>query len=142
VPSRIESDTSRPVPTAFGLVVREFYGGTCAVVAVEGELDLATAPDLERMLDDALLAGRTIVVDLSLATFIDSTALGVLLGANRQLGGDGGPGRVRDARLAVVCARQNLLRIFEFSGLDTAFAIFPELEDALAHVRGRDACAD
>lgn len=104
------------------------------MVTVEGELDLFTAPSLKQMLLDALQAGSSrLVVDLSLVTFVDSTTLGVLVGVTRQLE-DG-------ARMAIVCARPNVRRIFEFSGLDGTFAIFSTLDEALAHARGNEACA-
>jgi anti-sigma B factor antagonist len=83
------------------------------------------------MLVDSLEGpANRLVVDLSLTTFMDSTALGVLVGIKRSLD--------EDNQLAVVCARRNVLKIFEFAGIDGAFAIFPTLEEALAHVQGRD----
>ena len=99
------------------------------VVCVEGELDLATAPRLKSALREMLRAGfKQLVVDLAQVTFLDSTSLGVLIGVNRSL--DVG------ARLAIVCTHPNVLRIFEFSGLDGTFAIFSTFDEALAHVRG------
>jgi anti-sigma B factor antagonist len=104
------------------------------VISVEGELDLSTAPRLKWMLIDALEAGHSqLVVDLSLATFMDSTALGVLVGVRRRLDGD--------ARLAIVCMQPKVLRIFEFAGMDGAFAIFPTPDEALVYARGREAQA-
>jgi anti-sigma B factor antagonist len=56
------------------------------VVAVSGEIDLFTAPELKSAVVSAIDAGRTrIVVDLSETTFLDSTALGVLIGALKRL---------------------------------------------------------
>jgi anti-sigma B factor antagonist len=102
------------------------------VISVEGELDLSTAPRLKWMLIDSLEAGHSqLVVDLSLATFMDSTALGVLVGVNRSL--DDG------ARLMIVCTRADVLKIFELSGIDRVFAIYPTLDEALAHTRGHAA---
>jgi anti-sigma B factor antagonist len=124
---------SQPSPSAFGVSQREPEHLT-SLVSVEGELDLATAPRLKWVLIDALEAGcRKLVVDLSLVSFIDSTALGVLVGVKRRLDAD--------ARLAVVCARPEVLKIFEFSGMDGAFAIFPTVDEALAYTRGHDARA-
>jgi anti-sigma B factor antagonist len=121
--------TSRP----FGIIRRELDQHT-SVISIEGELDLVTAPRLKWMLVDAIEAGHEeLVVDLSLATFMDSTALGVLVGVNRSLG--------VDARMAIACPRSNVLKIFEFSGLDGMFTICPTVEKALAYTRGHTARA-
>lgn len=67
-------------PTQFGIEQRELDART-SVISVRGELDLTTAPRLKWMLVDSLQTGHSqLVVDLSLATFMDSTALGVLVG--------------------------------------------------------------
>ncbi len=126
--SRIETSARlQPNPAAFGISRREL-DGYASVVAVEGELDLSTSPRLKWMLIDSLQAGLSrLVVDLSQATFMDSTALGVLVGVKRRLG--------VGERLAIVCPRPDVLTIFEFAGMDGAFAIFPTLDEALADVR-------
>jgi anti-sigma B factor antagonist len=127
------SNRSQPSSTAFGILRSEPDKHT-SVISVEGELDLSTAPRLKWMLVDALELGHSqLVVDLSLATFMDSTALGVLVGVRRRLD--------IDARLAIVCARPNVLKIFEFAGMDGAFVIFGTLDEALAYARGREAQA-
>jgi anti-sigma B factor antagonist len=129
--SRIENNGSHSSSTAFGIFRRELDAHT-SVITVEGELDLGTAPRLKWMLVDSLEMGRSrLVVDLSLVTFMDSTTLGVLVGVARRL--------QTDTRLVVVCVRPNVLKIFEFAGLDGAFAIFPTLEEALAYSGGSDA---
>ena len=62
-----------------------------AVVSVTGELDVATAPDLRARLDEAIDAGSAVViVDLLGVTFLDSTALGVLIGALKKCQAAGG----------------------------------------------------
>ena len=58
-----------------------------AVVALQGEVDLCTAPQFK----EALLRGindgaRRVIVDLSEVSFIDSTVLGVVIGGVRALG--------------------------------------------------------
>ena len=99
------------------------------VVAVAGELDLSSAPQLKWALEDVEADGeRHLVVDLSEVSFIDSTALGVLVGAQRALQ----PGM----RLAIVCAEETVRRIFELTGLDGLFEIVPTLHDALGYVQG------
>jgi anti-sigma B factor antagonist len=126
--SRTETSVrSQPGPAAFE-ICREELDRRTSLVAVQGELDLSTAPRLKWMLIDSLQMGLSrLLVDLSRATFMDSTALGVLVGVKRKLD--------VDERLAIVCPRSDLLKIFEFSGMDGAFAIFPTLEEALANVR-------
>jgi anti-sigma B factor antagonist len=106
-----------------------------SVLSVEGELDLASAPNLKWALADVLGEGCTqLVLDLSLVTFIDSTALGVLVGAHRNLN-DG-------VRLAIACAHPDVLNIFELTGLDATFDIFSSFDAALAHARGGAVAAD
>jgi anti-sigma B factor antagonist len=116
---------------AFGIIQSQPDERT-AVVALEGELDLGRAPSLKWALVDSVDAGyKQLVVDLSGVRFMDSTALSVLVGVNRSL--DVG------ARMAIVCINANVLKIFELSGMDGAFVIFPTLDQALAHVRGHTA---
>ena len=105
------------------------------VVAVEGELDLASAPKLKWALADVLGAGcRQLVLDLSGVTFIDSTALGVLVGVHRSL--DAG------VRMGIACSHPDVLNIFELTGLDATFDMFSSLDDALAFARGGAVAAD
>lgn len=111
------------------LISRRELAHDTSVLSVEGDLDLATAPSLKWALADLQSAGsRHVVVDLSRVGFIDSTALGVLVGAQRALD----PG----VRLAVACAEENVLRIFELTGLDGIFEIAPTLQEALGYVQG------
>jgi anti-sigma B factor antagonist len=125
------TDDSSPTQVPFGIGRRALDART-SVVDVEGDLDLATAPQLKWMLLDALDEGRSqLVLDLTRTTFMDSTALGVLVGVTRSLGADG--------TFAIVCASPTLAKIFELSGMDGVFAIYPTLEDALAHARGQAA---
>ena len=58
--------------------------GDVVVVVVEGEHDIYTAPTLRERLDEALGRGGGVVVDLTAATFVDSSILGALLDARRR----------------------------------------------------------
>jgi anti-sigma B factor antagonist len=132
MPSRVETSSGEQSRSpAFRIVDHTLDQRTC-VIAVEGELDLDKAPRLKWTLVGALEAGcDRLVVDLSRVAFIDSTAIGVLIGVNRSLEAGG--------RLAIACAQANVLRIFSVAGLDSAFAILPTVEEALDHVRGQAA---
>ena len=95
------------------------------VVAVRGEIDLFTAPELKQKLTDAIEGGKSrIVVDLTETSFLDSTALGVLIGAVKRL-------RSRDGALVIVNVDQNIAKTFEITGLDQIFTIVGTRDDAV-----------
>lgn len=96
-----------------------------AVVAVEGDVDLHSGPALRERLSELSGEGaRRVVVDLSDATFLDSMALGVLLGAKRDLAESGGV-------LELVVTREDIRRIFEITMLENVFVIHGSREDAI-----------
>jgi anti-sigma B factor antagonist len=65
-------------------IVLDDAAGDVIVVAIEGEHDIYTAPALRERLDEALEHGGGVVVDLTRATFVDSSVLGALLDARRR----------------------------------------------------------
>jgi anti-sigma B factor antagonist len=96
------------------------------VIALSGEVDLYTAPEFKQLLLDVIAKGaKEVVVDFSKTTFIDSTTLGVLVGGVKRL-------RVQDGRLSLVCSDRNITKIFEITGLDRVFTIYPTRDEALA----------
>jgi anti-anti-sigma factor len=106
-------------------------GGHAYVLAVQGELDLASMPELEtrlRRLHE--LGGRHFIVDLSSVTFIDSTALGLLLREARRLERD-------DGSLLVVASDPTVLRTFALVGAPRSLDVRQKLADALEAVRHR-----
>jgi anti-anti-sigma factor len=94
-------------------------GGT--VLKVRGELDLATAPQVERLLDDD---APPLVVDLSECSFVDSSGLRVLVAAARRSDESG-------ARLAVVTDEPAILRVLEITALAEMVDVHPTLDAAL-----------
>jgi anti-sigma B factor antagonist len=87
------------------------------VIELGGEIDLYTAPEFKQRMAEIIDEGKTrVVVDLSQATFIDSTTLGVLVGGVKRLRPAGGS-------LALVCTDENITKIFEITGLDRVFPI-------------------
>ncbi len=96
-----------------------------SVVSVAGEVDVATAPDLRSRLDEAVDRGGLVITDLLGVTFIDSTALGVLIGSLKRAQASGG-------ELRLVVADTRILKIFEITGLTNLFTIFPTLDAAMA----------
>ncbi len=100
--------------------------GDVAVVTLAGEVDLYTAPEFREVLLRGIDEGaRHVVVDFSSVTFLDSTALGVLVGGGKRL-------RQHDGALLIVCGADGVRRILEIAGLAGVFAIHPTLDEALA----------
>jgi len=96
------------------------------VVTVSGDADLYAAANVERELVRLADEGHgSIVVDLTEATFIDSTMLRVLLNVSKRLRPGGG-------ELLLVCHEHNIRKIFEITLLDRVFTIFDSREAALA----------
>ena len=93
------------------------------VLAVEGELDMATAPVLEEALADAGFAER-LVVDLTACTFVDSSAVRVLVSSGRDSEAAGGS-------IALVVTNPGILRVLEISGVDTMLPVHETLDAAL-----------
>jgi anti-sigma B factor antagonist len=95
------------------------------VVAVTGEIDLFTAPEFKQHVTAPIEAGsRHVIVDLTATTFIDSSSLGVLIGAHRRL-------RRNDGSLVIVCNSDAIAKTFRITGLDSVFTIVGSLDDAL-----------
>ena len=98
------------------------------VIELGGEVDLYTAPEFKERLVQVIEDGKKqVVVDLSKATFIDSTTLGVLVGGVKRLRPTGGS-------LTLVCTDQNITKIFEITGLDRVFPIYGSRDEALSNV--------
>lgn len=96
------------------------------VVAVAGELDVATAPDLRGRLEETFAQEpAVVVVDLLRVTFIDSTALGVLIEARKEQVAQG-------RHLRIVIADPRIMKVFQITGLTDLFDIHPTREDAVA----------
>jgi anti-sigma B factor antagonist len=89
-----------------------------AVVAPRGELDLVGVDDLRRALLQACEAETLVVVDLADVTFMDSAALGVIVGATKRMQREGGG-------LQVVNAQGEPLRAIQITGLDVLLGQTP-----------------
>jgi len=104
-------------------VIRDDSSDDIAVIEVDGYVDFDAAPALKRSIVRQIDAGsRHLVIDLSAAEFIDSTAIGVLVGALKRLQESSGS-------LAVVCTNENILNIFEIVGLDDMIPLHRSRDD-------------
>ena len=95
------------------------------LVAVTGEIDLFTAPEFKQRMGKPIEEGiDRLIVDLSATTFIDSSSLGVLIGAHRRL-------KQSDGSLVVVCDNDTIVKTFKITGLDGVFTLVRSIDDAL-----------
>ena len=102
-------------------------GGDSLVFKLRGSLDLATAPMVRAALSEATeKGGHHLIVDLTQLEFLDSTGLGVLIGAHRRAAERGGSFRliVNDGPIS---------RLLNITGLVTVFAAYHSLDDARAN---------
>lgn len=107
-------------------VSRETVDGDVAVVSVTGYLDFDAAPALKQRLVESIEGGcDRLIVDLAETGFIDSTAIGVVVGALKRMEESGGS-------LVVVCANENVRSIFELVGLDEVINLYSSRDDALS----------
>jgi anti-anti-sigma factor len=107
--------------------VRRRLGESVWVLAVDGEHDPATRQDLRVALESMFADGRNVILDLSRATFIDSSVLSVLFYARRRRGRNVGE------RFAVVVPPDGAAdRLFTITGATSLFSTFPTRDDATA----------
>lgn len=96
------------------------------VVSVSGELDLFAAPELRsRLLDEVRDGRREVVLDLSETTFMDSTALGVIIATLKAL-------QERRGRLVLVNERASIDKTLAITGLDRVLQVERDLGSAVA----------
>lgn len=107
--------------------ISDVAAGDTTVVDVTGEIDMETGPAFQDGLLHALGAGRGgLIVDLSRATFMDSSALTSLVNAFDSLRKQGG------GTLAIVATDSRMRALFDVARLDRDFRIFDSRADALA----------
>jgi anti-sigma B factor antagonist len=104
--------------------------------AVRGELDLNTAPELDRPLEDALSRAEelSVLIDLSKCEFIDSTGIALIVRAwqrvDREAGGEG------KGRLAICCSNDQVERLLKITGVESSISMHGSRDSALADLRG------
>ena len=106
-------------------LISEQRRGDASVIRAGGELDLAVAPQLKQDLHRLIEEGeRHLVLDFTEATFIDSTTIGAVLSATKRV-------REHNGSLEIVCTNRNVLRAFEFAGLDRIFRFHSSVDEAV-----------
>ena len=99
-----------------------------AILRLDGEVDVYTAPKLKSRLIDLVDQGKfKIVVDLEKVDFMDSSGLGVLVGGLKRV-------RSHEGAIALICSQENILKIFRITGLVKVFPIFDNENQAVQSV--------
>lgn len=100
------------------------------MIAVRGELDLSTAPDLEGPLDAAVEGEEgSVLIDLAECEFIDSTGIALIVRAWQRLDADG------SGTLAICAPNQQVRRVLDVSGLDQSIPVHPDRESGVSALR-------
>ena len=108
----------------FWLAIRAFEMGTL-VVSAHGDVDLVTAAELETELLETVRDGaRRVIVDLTEATFVESSAIHALLRAGQRL-------QWRGRELAVVCGNPTVKRVLDITGVDRVLPVHTTIEQAV-----------
>jgi anti-sigma B factor antagonist len=100
------------------------------VIALNGEIDVYTYPQLNEMIEKILLdGGYNIVVNMEEVRYIDSTGLGVLANTASKI-------LVHKGQLNIVCTKPNVRKIFLVSGLmNKNLALYDNEESALSEFK-------
>jgi anti-sigma B factor antagonist len=94
-----------------------------SVVHVNGELDMATTPELEEVVDGVDLGGK-VVIDLTGCGFLDSSAVRVLVSTARA-------SEEANGSLSIVASDPGILRVLEIAAVDTMLPVHETLDSAL-----------
>jgi anti-sigma B factor antagonist len=103
---------------------------------VKGELDLKTAPELDRPLEQAVVDSgeASVLIDLSGCEFIDSTGIALIVRAwqrvDRDAGGDG------SGRLVICCTNDQVERLLKITGVESSISTHDDRDSALTELRG------
>jgi anti-anti-sigma factor len=121
-------------PAPFDVQSEELEDGI-RVFTVHGELDMNTAPELERALEEALADEEaSIMLDLSDCEFIDSTGIALIVRAWQRLDREAGGGG--KGRLVLCCINHQVRRLLKITGVESSISLHEERGAALAELRG------
>jgi anti-sigma B factor antagonist len=120
-------------PAPFEVQTEELEGGIRSF-AVIGELDMNTAPELERRLQELVPDGDALVLlDLTGCEFIDSTGIALIVRTwqrlDRDASGDG------QGHLVLCCNNTQVRRLLEITGVESSISLHSQRDAALAELR-------
>ena len=101
------------------------------VIDVAGTIDIYTAPRLRELLIDLVSTDNCqLIINMDQVEFLDSTGLGVLVGALKRV-------RAHDGSLDLVCTQERILKLFRITGLTKVFGIHETVDQAIAATKRR-----
>jgi len=101
--------------------------GNALLIAVDGELELASCDRLKPAADEAVFGSRPLVLDLSHCSFIDSTGLRLVLQIYKALSDEA----TLAVPMAVVVGRSEIRRLFSLTAIDQSIPLFQTRQEAL-----------
>ncbi len=108
------------------LVITDQRRGDISVISLEGDLDVMSAPALRGALDRHIRAGHLrIVLDLNQVSFMDSAALGVIVGRTRLA-------QMASGSVRLVCTVPRIIRLFSITGLDRILPLHESVDEAVS----------
>ena len=114
-------------PTELLEITTRLEGGR-TVVEIAGEIDVYSAARLRERLVELAQAGRyRLIIDMTIVTFMDSSGLGVLVGAMKRARANGG-------EVCIVGAAEHILQTLRITGLTRVFPIYASVVEALSKV--------
>ncbi len=100
-----------------------------SVLGVVGEIDVFTAPEFKRAINNAIESGVTdLVIDLSQVSYMDSSGFGTLLGATKRV-------RLKGGSINLVGCNEAIERMMKITRLDTVFNLFRTVPEAAARIK-------
>jgi anti-sigma B factor antagonist len=111
---------SLATPSPYTITVERRDVGRRTVLAVSGEVDIASSPLLRSAVEAAWDAGaHELWLDLSATSFMDSSGLHVLLDAQRAA-------EALRRRLTIICPPGNVRRVFELTGAVNTLRVYDD----------------
>ena len=108
------------------VTARESAGQPYTLVIISGEADVTNREDLRTVLDEEVAQRpSTMILDLAGLRFMDSSALHVILQANRALDRQGG-------MMALVAPQEAVAKMLRLTTADRLVPVFGTVEDAAA----------
>jgi anti-sigma B factor antagonist len=98
------------------------------VITVQGEIDVYTSPRVKETINELIeKENYNLIINLEDVRYIDSTGLGVLIGALKKV-------REHNGSINLICTNPQIKKIFNITGLVKIFGIFKNEEEAIGNI--------